>query len=194
MTAEPFPCPTELTSLAWVERSNRWQPTRIRTKSRPAKRPKESTTTTGQSVRQGGRNRPQGRHRKGRQAARPLIARKHDLGLLLWYHGLWLRQVWYQRKGEVRRRPVRASKSANAGTLPSLRRSMLGSHHHPTKPLPERTPFAVWSRSGSGSRRQRSRSASPAGDCALRSSPQRPSRRLSIPRRRLKNKPSADGG
>lgn len=73
-------------------------------------------------------------------------------GLFPWYRGSWLRQVWYQRKSEARRRPARGSKLASAGTLPSLRRSTLESHRHPTRTLPERMRFAGWSRSDSGSR------------------------------------------
>jgi hypothetical protein len=47
---------------------------------------------------------------------------------------------------------------------------------------------------GLRARRPRSPSASPAGDCALRSSPQRPSKRLSIQPHRRKNEPSAGVG
>src|ERR1700737_3049679 len=55
-------------------------------------------------------------------------------------------------------------------------------------------PSAAWSSSASRSRHQRDPSASPAGGCALRSSPQRLSKRLSIPPRRPKNEHSADAG
>ena len=63
------------------------------------------------------------------------------LGFLLWYHGLWQRQVWYQRKNGGRRLLARALKLASDGTPPSLQLLMPGSHHHRTKRSPERTPY-----------------------------------------------------
>jgi len=65
------------------------------------------------------------------------------LGLLLWYHGLWQRQVWYQRKSEARLRLARASKLASDGTRPSLLQLMLGSLPLPTKHLRVRTLFVA---------------------------------------------------
>src|SRR5216683_5028076 len=67
------------------------------------------------------------------------------LGLLMWYHGLWQRQVWYQRKDGARRQLARAPRWASAGTPPSLRPLMHGSRHRPTKRLPGRTlSAALW--------------------------------------------------
>jgi hypothetical protein len=57
------------------------------------------------------------------------------LGLLLWYHGLWQRQVWYQRKSAALRRQAKGFKSASGGTPPSLPQLMLGSQRRATKPL-----------------------------------------------------------
>jgi hypothetical protein len=57
------------------------------------------------------------------------------LGLLLWYHGLWQRQVWYQRKNAALRRQAKGFKSASGGTPPSLPQLMLGSQRRATKPL-----------------------------------------------------------
>jgi hypothetical protein len=56
------------------------------------------------------------------------------LGLLLWYHGLWQRQVWYQRKRGLRRQ-AKGFKAASGGTPPSLPQLMLGSQRRATKPL-----------------------------------------------------------
>ena len=49
----------------------------------------------------------------GRKLALPL-------GLLLWYHGLWQRQVWYQRKGAALPRQAKGFKSASGGTRSEL--------------------------------------------------------------------------
>jgi len=67
------------------------------------------------------------------------------LGLLLWYHGLWQRQVWYQRKSVAPLPQAKAFKLASGGTPPSLPQSTPGSQRQPTKHLPALTPSgALW--------------------------------------------------
>jgi hypothetical protein len=61
------------------------------------------------------------------------------LGLLLWYHGLWQRQVWYQRKSEALPQREKASKLASGGIPPNSPRLMLGLQRRATKPLPALT-------------------------------------------------------
>jgi hypothetical protein len=70
------------------------------------------------------------------------------LGLFLWYHGLWRRQVWYQRKSVALPRQEKGFRSASGGTPPSLPRLMLGLQHRATKPLPGLTRSDAWWRWG----------------------------------------------
>src|SRR6266446_3645994 len=65
------------------------------------------------------------------------------LGLLLWYHGLWQRQVWYQRKSAAPPPQAKGLKLASGGIPPNLPRLMLGSPHQATRRLPGRMPSGV---------------------------------------------------